>query len=45
MKLIDSLEKHQLMVAVRTDTPDQAFKAAEACIKRGQVYRNYFLCA
>jgi 2-dehydro-3-deoxyphosphogluconate aldolase/(4S)-4-hydroxy-2-oxoglutarate aldolase len=35
MKLIDSLEKHQLMVAVRTDTPDQAFKAAEACIKGG----------
>ncbi len=35
MKLIDNLQKHQLMVAVRTDTPDQAFNAAEACIKGG----------
>ncbi len=35
MTLIDRIEKYQLMIAVRTDTPEQAYKAAEACIKGG----------
>ena len=35
MKLIDRIERCQLMVAVRTDTPENAYKAAEACIKGG----------
>lgn len=35
MGFIEDLERDQLMVAVRTDTPEQAFKAAEACIEGG----------
>jgi 2-dehydro-3-deoxyphosphogluconate aldolase/(4S)-4-hydroxy-2-oxoglutarate aldolase len=35
MKLIDRIERYKLMVAVRTDTPENAYKAAEACIKGG----------
>jgi 2-dehydro-3-deoxyphosphogluconate aldolase/(4S)-4-hydroxy-2-oxoglutarate aldolase len=35
MKLIDRIERCQLMVAVRTDNPENAYKAAEACIKGG----------
>jgi 2-dehydro-3-deoxyphosphogluconate aldolase/(4S)-4-hydroxy-2-oxoglutarate aldolase len=35
MTLIDTIERHQLMVAVRTDTPDRAYEAARACIKGG----------
>src|SRR4030042_2680269 len=35
MKLIDRIERCQLMVAVRTDNPEKAYKAAEACIKGG----------
>ncbi|MBI5638809.1 MAG: bifunctional 4-hydroxy-2-oxoglutarate aldolase/2-dehydro-3-deoxy-phosphogluconate aldolase [Nitrospirae bacterium] len=33
--LIRSIEKCKLMVAVRTDTPEQAYKAAAACIEGG----------
>ena len=33
--MIKELHKHQLMVAVRTETPDQAYKAAVACIEGG----------
>ncbi len=33
--MIKELHKHQLMVAVRTDTPDQAYGAALACIEGG----------
>lgn len=33
--LLDSIEEHKLMVAVRTDTPERAFKAAMACINGG----------
>jgi len=33
--LIKELHKHQLMVAVRTKTPDQAYRAALACIEGG----------
>jgi 2-dehydro-3-deoxyphosphogluconate aldolase/(4S)-4-hydroxy-2-oxoglutarate aldolase len=35
MKLIESIERHQLMVAVRTDTPEKAYKAAAACVEGG----------
>jgi 2-dehydro-3-deoxyphosphogluconate aldolase/(4S)-4-hydroxy-2-oxoglutarate aldolase len=35
MDLIDMIEQYQLMVAVRTDTPEKAYEAAEACIKEG----------
>lgn len=33
--MIKELQKHQLMVAVRTETPDQAYRAALACIEGG----------
>ena len=33
--MIGRLRKHQLMVAVRTETPEQAYKAAAACIEGG----------
>jgi len=35
MTLIDKIEQHKLMVAVRTDTPEKAYKAAVACINGG----------
>jgi 2-dehydro-3-deoxyphosphogluconate aldolase/(4S)-4-hydroxy-2-oxoglutarate aldolase len=35
MSLIDTIEQHKLMVAVRTDTPERAYEAARACIKGG----------
>jgi 2-dehydro-3-deoxyphosphogluconate aldolase/(4S)-4-hydroxy-2-oxoglutarate aldolase len=35
MTLIENIEKHQLMVAVRTDTPEKAYKAAAACVEGG----------
>lgn len=35
MDLIDRIEKHQLMVAVRTDSPERAYNAARACIEGG----------
>jgi len=35
MNPIDEIEHHKLMVAVRTDTPEKAFKAANACIAGG----------
>jgi 2-dehydro-3-deoxyphosphogluconate aldolase/(4S)-4-hydroxy-2-oxoglutarate aldolase len=35
MTLIESIERHQLMVAVRTDTPEKAYKAAMACVEGG----------
>lgn len=35
MTLLERIEEYQLMVAVRTDTTESAFKAAEACIKGG----------
>jgi len=33
--LIEELHKHQLMVAIRTDTPEQAYQSALACINGG----------
>lgn len=35
MTLIETIEKHHLMVAVRTDTPEKAYKAAVACLDGG----------
>jgi 2-dehydro-3-deoxyphosphogluconate aldolase/(4S)-4-hydroxy-2-oxoglutarate aldolase len=35
MTLIDMIERYQLMVAVRTNTPEKAYKAAKACINGG----------
>jgi 2-dehydro-3-deoxyphosphogluconate aldolase/(4S)-4-hydroxy-2-oxoglutarate aldolase len=35
MSLIDEIERYKLMVAVRTTTPDSAFRAAKACIDGG----------
>jgi 2-dehydro-3-deoxyphosphogluconate aldolase/(4S)-4-hydroxy-2-oxoglutarate aldolase len=35
LSLIENIELHQLMVAVRTDTADEAYKAAAACIDAG----------
>jgi len=32
---IDDLKKHQLMVAVRTETPEDAYQAATACVEGG----------
>jgi 2-dehydro-3-deoxyphosphogluconate aldolase/(4S)-4-hydroxy-2-oxoglutarate aldolase len=33
--VIERLRKHQLMVAVRTETPEQAYMAAKACVEGG----------
>ena len=35
MNLIETIERYQLMVAVRTETPEKAYQAAVACIKGG----------
>jgi 2-dehydro-3-deoxyphosphogluconate aldolase/(4S)-4-hydroxy-2-oxoglutarate aldolase len=35
MTLIENIELNKLMVAVRTDTPEKAYKAACACIEGG----------
>lgn len=35
MNLIERIGKHQLMVAVRTSSPESAYKAAKACIEGG----------
>lgn len=35
MNVIGMMERHQLTVAVRTDTPEEAYQAAVACIKGG----------
>lgn len=35
MTIIETLEKHQLVVVIRTDTAEQAYKSALACIKGG----------
>lgn len=35
MTLIETIEQHKLMVAVRTDTPEKAYSAAIACINGG----------
>ena len=35
MTIIETIEQHKLMVAVRTDTPEKAYKAALACINGG----------
>jgi 2-dehydro-3-deoxyphosphogluconate aldolase/(4S)-4-hydroxy-2-oxoglutarate aldolase len=35
IELIENIERHQLMVAVRTTTPESAYKAAVACIEGG----------
>lgn len=35
MNLLERIGKHQLIVAVRTDTPERAYKAAKACIEGG----------
>jgi 2-dehydro-3-deoxyphosphogluconate aldolase/(4S)-4-hydroxy-2-oxoglutarate aldolase len=36
--VIEGLRKHQLMVAVRTETPEQAYRAAMACVEGGIRY-------
>lgn len=35
LNLINNIERHQLMVAVRTDSPEKAYKAAQACAEGG----------
>jgi len=35
MTLIETIERYKLMVAVRTDTPEKAYKAAKACVDGG----------
>ncbi len=35
MTLVERIERHQLMVAVRTDSPENAYKAAAACVEGG----------
>jgi 2-dehydro-3-deoxyphosphogluconate aldolase/(4S)-4-hydroxy-2-oxoglutarate aldolase len=35
MNLIETIERYQLMVAVRTETPEEAYQAAVACINGG----------
>jgi len=35
MTLVERIERHQLMVAVRTDSPENAYKAAAACVDGG----------
>jgi len=35
MTLIEKIEHYKLMVAVRTDTPERAYRAARACIEGG----------
>jgi 2-dehydro-3-deoxyphosphogluconate aldolase/(4S)-4-hydroxy-2-oxoglutarate aldolase len=35
MNLIKAIERYQLIVAVRTETPEKAYRAAVACIKGG----------
>ncbi len=35
MRLIENIERYQLMVAVRTDTPEKAYRAAAACVEGG----------
>lgn len=34
-KTVLEIEKHQLVVVVRTDTPEQAYEAAKACVRAG----------
>jgi 2-dehydro-3-deoxyphosphogluconate aldolase/(4S)-4-hydroxy-2-oxoglutarate aldolase len=35
MNLVETIERNKLMVAVRTDTPEEAYEAARACMKGG----------
>jgi 2-dehydro-3-deoxyphosphogluconate aldolase/(4S)-4-hydroxy-2-oxoglutarate aldolase len=35
MNTIEKIKKHQLVVVIRTDTPEQAYEAARACIAGG----------
>ena len=35
MDTIEKIKKHQLVVVIRTDTPEQAYEAARACIAGG----------
>ena len=35
MGTLENIERHQLVVAIRTETPEQAHEAAKACIKGG----------
>ncbi len=35
MDTIEKIQKHQLVVVIRTDTPEQAYEAARACIAGG----------
>ena len=35
LALIENIERHQIMVAVRTDTAEEAYNAAVACISGG----------
>ena len=40
LSMIENIELHQLMVAVRTDTAEEAYKAAAACIDGGVKLRR-----
>lgn len=35
MTIVEQIEKHQLLVVIRTDLPEEAYEAARACIKGG----------
>lgn len=35
MTVVEQIEKHQLVVVIRTDTPEEAYEVARACIKGG----------
>jgi 2-dehydro-3-deoxyphosphogluconate aldolase/(4S)-4-hydroxy-2-oxoglutarate aldolase len=35
MTIIETIEHHKLVAAIRTETPDEAYKAATACIEGG----------
>jgi 2-keto-3-deoxy-6-phosphogluconate aldolase len=35
METVKEIEKHQLVVVIRTRTPGEAFEAAKACIRGG----------
>lgn len=35
MTVIEKIEKHQLVAVIRTDTPEEAYGAARACIRGG----------
>jgi 2-keto-3-deoxy-6-phosphogluconate aldolase len=35
METLRNIERHKLMVAIRTETPEHAYEAARACIDGG----------